>query len=77
MIKSNIADIKNLSQGRLAGTIVGGIFLKEFVEDTIPWVHLDIAGVTHTTEESGIKAGNCTGFGVRTLVEYLNTKAAR
>lgn len=74
MIKSDIADLKNLAQNRLAGTIVGGIFLREFVDNSIPWVHLDIAGVTHTTEESGIKAGNCTGFGVRTLVEYFMSK---
>ena len=69
--------MKNLAQNRLAGTIVAGMFLNEFVDKTIPWVHMDIAGVTHTTEESGIKSGNCTGFGVRTLVEYLESKTQR
>lgn len=42
-IRSKIADMKNIGGNREAGTIIGGLFLKEFVGDT-PWVHLDIAG---------------------------------
>ena len=42
-IKSDFADMKNIGNGRLAGTITAASFLKEFVGDT-PWVHFDIAG---------------------------------
>lgn len=42
-IRSKIADMKNIGGNREAGTIIGGLFLKEFVGET-PWVHLDIAG---------------------------------
>ena len=28
-----------------AGTIAGAAFLKEFVKESIPWVHFDIAGL--------------------------------
>ena len=50
-IKSKIADIKNLGNGRLAGTITAGAFLKEFVGD-IPWCHFDIAGTTRATNRA-------------------------
>jgi leucyl aminopeptidase len=42
-IKSPYADLKNIGNAGLAGTITAGAFLKEFVGDT-PWCHLDIAG---------------------------------
>jgi leucyl aminopeptidase len=43
-VKSKIADVKNMGEARQAGTIAGGVFLKEFVKEGIPWVHFDIAG---------------------------------
>jgi leucyl aminopeptidase len=42
MIKSPIADIKNLGES-YCGTITAGLFIREFA-DRIPWIHLDIAG---------------------------------
>ena len=48
-IKSKVADVKNLGEGKEAGAIAGGAFLKQFAEG-YPWVHLDIAGTA-----SGIK----------------------
>nr|HPQ81528.1 leucyl aminopeptidase [bacterium] len=46
---SGIADLNNSGKGK-AQTILGGIFLREFVED-LPWVHLDIAASSWTDEE--------------------------
>jgi leucyl aminopeptidase len=42
-IKSDYADIKNVGAGRMGGTITAAMFLKQFVDDKIPWAHLDIA----------------------------------
>ncbi len=47
MIKSDVADIKNVGIGRAAGTITAAAFLKSAIKDT-PWLHLDIAGVAWT-----------------------------
>jgi leucyl aminopeptidase len=71
LIKGNDSDIKNSSGKREAHPVVGGMFLKQFVNDT-PWAHIDIAGVA--TDNSGVAA---TGFGVRLVVEYLRRRAAR
>lgn len=67
-LKSDIADFKNVGE-RSAGTIVGGVFLKQFVPDEIPWVHMDIAGTAWTDKDTGISPKGATGFGVRLLVE--------
>lgn len=67
-IKSDIADFKNVGD-RAAGTIVGGIFLKQFVPEEVPWLHLDIAGTAWTERDTGMAPKGATGFGVRLLVE--------
>jgi len=67
-IKSDIADFKNVGD-RSAGTIIGGIFLKQFVPDHIPWIHLDIAGTAWTDKDLLIAPKGATGFGVRIMVE--------
>lgn len=67
-LKSDVADFRN-SGDRSGGAIVGGIFLQQFVPDTIPWIHLDIAGTAWTTKDLGAVPQGATGFGVRILVE--------
>ena len=70
LIKGDDADIKN-SGGREGHCILGGIFLKQFVEDSVPWAHLDIAGVAETEKELPYCPKGATGFGIRLLTEYL------
>ncbi len=70
LMKSSIADIKNVQMGRYGGAITGALFLSEFVEK-IPWVHLDIAGPAYTEKDSPLIPHGGTGFGVRLLLEYI------
>jgi leucyl aminopeptidase len=72
-LDSGIADIANIGE-RNGGMMTAALFLKEFVDDETPWTHVDIAGPAFN--EAGphgytLKGG--TGFGVRTLVEYLHS----
>ncbi len=41
MIDSKIADLNNSGGSRLAGAITAALYLKRFVPEQIPWVHLD------------------------------------
>lgn len=66
MLKSEIADMANISGGRGAGSITAAQFLKRFVGDT-PWAHLDIAGVTWSKKDAPTAPKGGTGFGVRLL----------
>ncbi len=74
-IKSKIADVKNMGAGRTAGTIAGGIFLKEFVGDT-PWCHLDIAGTAWGVKEPSYQPSTgATGVGVRMVYKLIENRA--
>jgi len=73
MVKSDVADIKNVGIGRAAGTITAAAFLRNAIEDT-PWIHIDIAGVAWTqtaTKDKPYNPKGATGFGVRLILDYL------
>ena len=73
MIKSDVADMKNVGIGRAAGTITAAAFLRNAIEST-PWVHIDIAGVAWTqvaTKDKPYNSKGATGFGVRLILDYL------
>jgi leucyl aminopeptidase len=69
-MKSDIADLKNTG-GRPAGTLTAGAFLKAFVDDKTPWIHLDIAGTAYLDTESAWQAKGPTGTPVRALVTFV------
>jgi len=72
-VQSKIADVKNTGAPMQAGSIAGGAFLKEFVNDEIPWVHFDIAGTAWGAKEDSVNpGGSATGWGVRLVLDLLN-----
>ncbi|MBK8176034.1 MAG: leucyl aminopeptidase [Rhodospirillales bacterium] len=66
MIKSDIADMKNVGGSRGGGSITAAQFLKRYVGE-VPWAHLDIAGVAWAKKDSGVTPKGGSGFGVRLL----------
>lgn len=69
-LKSDIADLKNAGSRGEAGSSCAGMFLKEFV-DSVPWVHLDIAGVAWSEKNKDEINKGGTAFGVRTLSRFV------
>jgi leucyl aminopeptidase len=70
MLKSDIADIKNIG-GAIAGANTAGKFLERFTD--YPWVHLDIAGPAFLDSPDSYRGKGGTGSGVRLLFHYLRT----
>ena len=68
-LKSEVADFKN-SGPRWAGSIIGGLFLKQFAGD-VPWAHLDIAGTARAEKSTPDTPAGGTGFGVQLLLTWL------
>ena len=68
MIKSDIADMKNLG-GPYAGAITAGKFLARYID--YPWMHFDIAGPAFLTSKDGYRTKGGTGVGVRMLFDYF------
>ncbi len=73
LIKADDADIKN-SGGRQAHAIIGGTFLRQFVDDSVPWAHLDIASVADADKDMPYCPKGGTGFGIRLLLDYLEAR---
>jgi leucyl aminopeptidase len=64
-----VADIANIGE-RMGGALVAGLFLKEFIANELPWLHLDIAGVEINTGKAyGHTPVGASGISVRSLIE--------
>jgi leucyl aminopeptidase len=75
MVKSDIADLKNLA-GRAAGSITAGAFLAAFAGDH-KFAHLDIAGTAWLdAPKKPYHSKGGTGAGVRIVTEYLRSLAS-
>jgi len=70
LIKSEFADIKNMSSSKWGGAITAALFLSEFTENT-PWAHIDMAGTAYGKKQTAYCGVGGTGFGVRLLCELL------
>ncbi|KAK6774582.1 hypothetical protein RDI58_029821 [Solanum bulbocastanum] len=64
-MKSGVADMVNTG-GRQGGAITAALFLKQFVDEKVQWMHIDLAGPVWSDKKK-----NATGFGVSTLVEWV------
>jgi leucyl aminopeptidase len=71
MIKSDIADVKNIGPRGKAGTIIGAVFIQEFV-DKAKWAHLDIAGTAWADGAKPHQAKGPTAVAVRTLLKLVD-----
>jgi len=77
LLDSPVADCNNTGDGAGGGAIIGGLFLRRFTAD-VPWAHLDIAGpafLPRSLAGGHLPAGG-TGFGVRTLLAWLERRVA-
>ena len=73
LLKSRIADMKNVG-GRPAGSITAAQFLQRFIQDGMPWIHLDIAGVASVTSDTTYAPKGATGWGVLALNRLVADK---
>ena len=68
-LDSPVADLANIGE-RMGGMLVAGLFLKDFVADELPWLHLDIAGPAYNENAAhGYTPVGGTGIALRSLVQ--------
>lgn len=72
LIKSQVADIKNIGEGRWGGAITAAKLLERFVGD-VAWTHLDVAGPAYTDSPKAWQDGGGTGAFVATLIRLAET----
>ena len=69
-IESDYGDIVNSGVGS-PGASVGAAFIGSFVDEDQVWAHFDIAGVDYYDADKPTVPAGYSGWGVRTLDEYL------
>jgi leucyl aminopeptidase len=69
LLKSPLADLKNVSGIRWGGTITAGLFLREFVGQA-SWAHVDLSG-SWSGKERDYRTHGASGEGPRLLLEWL------
>jgi leucyl aminopeptidase len=76
-LDSPVADMANIGD-RMGGMLVAGLFLKDFVDSELPWLHLDIAGPAYNEAKAhGYTPVGGTGVALRTLVALAESSAAK
>lgn len=69
-INSEIADMRNTSISRGGGSIAAAKFLQRFT-NSVPWAHLDIAGMAWAVKDLPLCVKGASGFGVRLLNQFI------
>lgn len=73
-LKGEVADLKNIGDGREGGASTGAAFLENFVDPKKPWAHLDLAPAIRKKPTSYLNKGG-TGSGTKTLLELVRKLA--
>ncbi len=73
-LKSEVADISNISNKPYGGAITAGLFLDKFIEDENKekWIHFDIAGPAYVESSWGYNPYGGSGVGVRLSVDWIS-----
>jgi leucyl aminopeptidase len=69
LLDSDIADICNAPDTRLGGAITAALFLQEFVDNEIPWLHFDVMGFNLSDQPGRPKGGDARAL--RAVFNYL------
>ena len=71
-LKSDVADIKHISDDGDAGVIIGATFLKNFISD-VPWLHIDIGTTAWSKVDKGVLTKGASGATIRLVMEFLRS----
>lgn len=73
LIKSELADVCNVSSKPYGGAITAALFLDNFIDENMKekWVHFDIAGSAYTESAWDVHTYGGTGAGVRMTLEWM------
>ena len=69
-LKSDVSDLRNIAE-RGAGTVSAMRFLAHFVDESIAWAHIDIAGTSWRKKPFASQGSGATAWGVRLLAAFM------
>lgn len=77
LVRSDIADVNNAPAAGQAGSVTAALFLREFTGAARDrWAHIDMSPPSWTESADAELAKRATGWGVRTLMRWLESLVA-
>ena len=70
-MRAKHADVWNSAPKRDAHPIQGAAFLSHFVDEEVPWAHIDIAGTATVDSDTDLFVAGPTGYGVALATELV------
>lgn len=70
-LSSHYADTNNISTSPYGGAITAALFLRKFVDRSMKWAHVDMAGPKDIGSTKGYLIEGATGFGSRLLADFV------
>lgn len=74
-LKSDYADICNISCVGEASAITAALFLRKFVHHSMKWAHIDMAAMKEASATSGYVVAGATGYGTRMLADFVSERS--
>ena len=71
-IKAQAADLNNCPDGGMGGAITAALFLEAFVDDGLPWAHIDLMGWNQKSRPGRPEGGET--FAIRAVFDYLTER---
>jgi leucyl aminopeptidase len=62
MLASDVADLGNMSEAPMAGSVTAALFLQRFVPEGTPWAHLDTFAWRPSPKPGRPKGGDALGL---------------
>ncbi|BBH23824.1 putative cytosol aminopeptidase [Paenibacillus baekrokdamisoli] len=74
LLRSDYADLANLSSTTYGGAIIAALFLRNFTDRSVPWVHIDMANTVQAKHTYSYYPVGASGYGARLLADYVLAK---
>jgi leucyl aminopeptidase len=75
LIDSPVADVKNVGDHQLDSAMLAGLFLERFVDERVPWVHLDTGTSAWAEHETAVWPEGATGSPTRAFVRFIERRS--
>ncbi len=75
-IDSTVADVKNVGDHGADSAMLAGLFLKDFVADGVPWVHLDTGSSAWAEHATDLWPEGATGAPTRAFIRFIERRVA-
>ncbi len=74
LIDSPVADVRNVGDHEIDSSMLAGLFLREFVDERVPWVHLDTGSSAWAEHATAQWPEGATGSPTRAFIRFIERR---